>query len=121
MLASPFPVLLELMLVACCPLNHHTKRSTRQGSFEDMNGLYGHNGLVLRINRVKMRRFMIIVEHGDDNPIKLSDPRHVLDLALRRHGHGLGGQHLGHHLLRGDVPQARLRRQHQAVGHGRLG
>lgn len=52
------------------PLKHQRQRPPRQSPFQNFQGPNIYQDFILGIQRVKVRRRVIIPEHLDQNPIK---------------------------------------------------
>jgi hypothetical protein len=80
-LLRAFPILREFYLVQLIPLKHVTERSTRKLTCHDP--IFDPDlDLVLSVNCMKMRRFVILIEHRDHDAEKAAQLRHMFILAL---------------------------------------
>lgn len=60
----------------CRPLNYHRDRSSRQLTVQNHYWVDSHLNLVLSIERVEVRWWMIIIVHANDDPEKSTQLRH---------------------------------------------
>jgi hypothetical protein len=86
-LASKIPRSLQIALMQRCPFEGHSESTRRKVAGDDESAPEIDDGLGAAIERVKVRRSMIGVEHPDDDPVEPRDLRHRCSgplLVLRR-------------------------------------
>lgn len=70
-LPHPVPIIQQLLLVYGSPLKNHRAHTAWRVPLHDCNRRYANKQFIAAVNRVKMGRCMIIIEHANAYTIEL--------------------------------------------------
>ncbi len=81
MFPGPLPVGKELHLVFGSPLKDHALRSCRKRTFQGLQWFKRNQCPTFAIEGVEVRWVVVIIEHGDHDPIELANSGHAVTPA----------------------------------------